>query len=64
MGERDPDFPDPRAEAEWIAHALNGTVAIVTQAGHYPRSQQPEITTTAVLQFPQTALTTHSQDLR
>ena len=57
MGERDSDFPDPRAEAEWIAHALNGTVVIVPEAGHYPQSQQPEITTTAVLQFLQTALT-------
>jgi pimeloyl-ACP methyl ester carboxylesterase len=63
MGERDPDFPDPRAEAEWIADALNGTVVIVPEAGHYPQSQQPEITTTAVLQFLQTALTTQSKDL-
>jgi pimeloyl-ACP methyl ester carboxylesterase len=22
MGEQDPDFPDPRAEADWIAHGL------------------------------------------
>ena len=57
MGERDPDFPDPRAEAEWIAHALNGTVVMVPEAGHYPQSQQPEITFTAVVQFLQTALT-------
>jgi pimeloyl-ACP methyl ester carboxylesterase len=63
MGERDPDFPDPRAEAEWIAHALNGTVAIVPEAGHYPQSQQPEITTSVVLQLLQTVLTGQSEDL-
>lgn len=63
MGERDPDFPDPRAEAERIAYALNGTVMIVPEAAHYPQSQQPEITTTAILQFLQTALTTQSEDL-
>jgi pimeloyl-ACP methyl ester carboxylesterase len=63
MGEGDPDFPDPRAEAEWIAYALNGTVMIVPEAAHYPQSQQPEITTTAILQFLQTALTTQSEDL-
>jgi pimeloyl-ACP methyl ester carboxylesterase len=44
MGEQDPDFPDPRAEADWIARAL-------PEAGHYPQSQRPDITTGAVLRF-------------
>jgi pimeloyl-ACP methyl ester carboxylesterase len=51
MGERDPDFPDPRAEAEWIARALHASVVMVPDAGHYPQSQQPEITTSAVQSF-------------
>jgi len=51
MGEKDPDFPDPRAEAEWISHALNASVVMVPDAGHYPQSQQPEITTSALLNF-------------
>jgi len=51
MGERDPDFPDPRAEAEWIAHALHASVVMVPDAGHYPQSQQPQITTSAVQSF-------------
>jgi len=51
MGERDPDFPDPHGEAEWIAQALHGEVVMVPEAGHYPQSQQPEITTAAVLGF-------------
>jgi pimeloyl-ACP methyl ester carboxylesterase len=54
MGEQDPDFPDPRAEAEWIAQALKGDVVMVPEAGHYPQSQQPELTTDAVLPFLET----------
>jgi len=51
MGEHDPDFPDPRAEADWIARALRGQVVMVPEAGHYPQSQAPDITTGAVLRF-------------
>jgi pimeloyl-ACP methyl ester carboxylesterase len=51
MGEQDPDFPDPRAEADWIARALHAQVVMVPQAGHYPQSQRPDITTGAVLRF-------------
>ena len=51
MGEKDPDFPDPKAEAAWIAGVLRGDVVMVPNAGHYPESQQPEVTGAAVLQF-------------
>ena len=51
MGERDPDFPDPSEEATWIAETLNGSVAMVPEAGHYPQSQQPGLTAEAVLSF-------------
>jgi pimeloyl-ACP methyl ester carboxylesterase len=51
MGEQDPDFPDPRAEAGWIARALRGQVVMVPEAGHYPQSQRPDITAGAVLRF-------------
>jgi pimeloyl-ACP methyl ester carboxylesterase len=51
MGEQDPDFPDPRVEAEWISQTLHGRVVMVPDAGHYPQSQQPDITTKAVLSF-------------
>ena len=51
MGEQDPDFPDPRAEADWIARALRAQVVMVPDAGHYPQSQRPDITTGAVLSF-------------
>ncbi len=51
MGEQDPDFRDPRAEADWIARALRAHVVMVPEAGHYPQSQRPGITTGAVLRF-------------
>jgi pimeloyl-ACP methyl ester carboxylesterase len=51
MGEQDPDFKDQHAEAEWIANAMHGEVVMVPEAGHYPQSQRPDVTTDAVLRF-------------
>ncbi|KZE89643.1 2-(acetamidomethylene)succinate hydrolase [Microbacterium sp. TNHR37B] len=51
MGENDPDFPDPRAEAEWIGSALAGRVVMVPRAGHYPHVQQPDVTADAIIHF-------------
>jgi pimeloyl-ACP methyl ester carboxylesterase len=51
MGQEDPDFADPTAEAQWIGTALGSAVAMVAEAGHYPQSQQPEATAEAVLNF-------------
>jgi pimeloyl-ACP methyl ester carboxylesterase len=51
MGEQDPDFPDPRREAEWIAEKLQAEKVMVPEAGHYPQSQRPDVTTRAVLNF-------------
>jgi pimeloyl-ACP methyl ester carboxylesterase len=51
MGDSDPDFKDPAGEAKWIGEKLNARVVMVPEAGHYPQSQQPEITTPAVLGF-------------
>lgn len=58
MGEKDPDFKDPTAEADWIAHTLHGSAVIIPEAGHYPQSQQPGITSTAIIKF-LSALTNH-----
>jgi pimeloyl-ACP methyl ester carboxylesterase len=55
MGEKDPDFPDPHAEADWIAQALHAEVLMVPEAGHYPQSQRADITTSAILAFVETA---------
>jgi pimeloyl-ACP methyl ester carboxylesterase len=51
MGERDPDFPDPGAEAELVAGRLAGRVLMVPGAGHYPQAEFPEIVAPAVLEF-------------
>ncbi|MCU1471224.1 MAG: alpha/beta hydrolase [Glaciihabitans sp.] len=51
MGELDPDFPKPADEAYWIAGQLNGTVLMVTESGHYPQSQRPDIVNPAVIEF-------------
>ena len=51
MGADDPDFPDPRAEAAWIAAHLGSEVLIVDDAGHYPQSQRPEVVSPAVVGF-------------
>jgi pimeloyl-ACP methyl ester carboxylesterase len=51
MGDRDPDFPDPTAEAALIADRLGGRVLMVPGAGHYPHAEYPEIVAPAILDF-------------
>ncbi len=51
MGARDPDFPDPEAEAHIVADRLRGKAIIVPDAGHYPQAEYPELVTPAVLDF-------------
>ncbi len=54
MGTEDPDWVDPRAEAEAIVAALPaglGTVAMIDGAGHYPHAQSPDAVAAAVLPF-------------
>lgn len=51
MGELDPDFPEPAAEAQWIASGKDATILMVPNAGHYPQSQRPNIVTPGVLAF-------------
>ncbi len=54
MGTKDPDFPDQQAEAQFIAERLGGSVVMVPDAGHYPQSEFPEVTTPAVVEFART----------
>jgi pimeloyl-ACP methyl ester carboxylesterase len=51
MGAQDPDFPDQKNEAAWIGDALHAEVVMVADAGHYPQSQQPAITSDVVRRF-------------
>jgi pimeloyl-ACP methyl ester carboxylesterase len=56
MGECDPDFPDPAAEAHTVAERINGESMIVPHAGHYPQAEYPEIVSPAVTAFLDRAL--------
>jgi pimeloyl-ACP methyl ester carboxylesterase len=51
MGERDPDFRDPAAEARWLSDRLKGEVVMVPGAGHYPQAEYPEIVGPPVVAF-------------
>lgn len=55
MGQKDPDFQSPAAEASLIAGALGGEKLLVPDAGHYPQAQHPEVVGPAVLRFLQGA---------
>lgn len=52
MGTKDPDFPDPAAEARLIAdRAADATVVMVDGAGHYPPAERPAETAAALIPF-------------
>jgi pimeloyl-ACP methyl ester carboxylesterase len=51
MGTKDPDWPDPVAEAQFIVEALSGELALIEGAGHYPQTEMPDQTAPAILDF-------------
>lgn len=51
MGSKDPDFPDPAAEARLVADRIGGSVSMIEGAGHYPHSEFPAETAAAVRAF-------------
>ncbi len=51
MGERDPDFPNPAAEARFVADRLGARVLMVAEAGHYPQSERPDVVGPALVDF-------------
>jgi pimeloyl-ACP methyl ester carboxylesterase len=53
MGTADIDFPDPVAEAKWIAGRLSAEVVLVEGAGHHPHVEFPEQVADAVVAFQQ-----------
>ena len=55
MGSKDPDFPDPAAEARAVAEAISGEVAMVEGAGHYPHVEMPDVAAAIVTRFVQRA---------
>jgi pimeloyl-ACP methyl ester carboxylesterase len=54
MGEKDPDWNDPVAEARWVAEALRGELMLVPDAGHYPMAEYPEAVVPAIVAFADT----------
>ena len=51
LGTRDPDFPDPAAEAHHIAGRLGGEVLLVDGAGHYPHADNPDAVNPTLMAF-------------
>jgi pimeloyl-ACP methyl ester carboxylesterase len=51
FGTRDPDFPDPEAEAGWIAGQVGGETRMVEGAGHYPHAEMPAEALSIILPF-------------
>ncbi|KUP96908.1 alpha/beta fold hydrolase [Thermobifida cellulosilytica] len=51
MGEADPDWKDPAAEAAWIRDQIGAEVLMVPEAGHYPHEERPDLVAPAVLEF-------------
>ena len=51
MGTKDPDFPDPVEEGQYLAEAIGGQLVLIEGAGHYPQTEMPELTAPAVLDF-------------
>ncbi|GIW07287.1 MAG: hydrolase [Dehalococcoidia bacterium] len=51
MGTKDPDFPDPAAEAALVAERIQGQVALIDGAGHYPHAELPDQTADVILRF-------------
>jgi pimeloyl-ACP methyl ester carboxylesterase len=51
MGTKDPDFPDPAGEGQFIASQTGGTLALIDGAGHYPQTEMPEQTGPMIADF-------------
>lgn len=51
MGTKDPDFPDPAAEAELLSERLRGEFKLIEGAGHYPQAEMPKVFLDTVMPF-------------
>lgn len=49
MGTDDPDFPNPKIEANELAALLKGSVLFVERSGHYPQADNPEEIAPAII---------------
>lgn len=51
MGTKDPDFPNPTAEGQYLAEKTSGKQVLIEGAGHYPQTEMPEQTAPSILDF-------------
>jgi len=51
VGDRDPDFRDPKAEAAWMRTALHADVEVLPGVAHYPHHQAPQVVVPRTLAF-------------
>ena len=52
MGDKDPDWSDPKVEAEWVASNFSkAETLMVPGAGHAPMYERPEVVAEKVLDF-------------
>jgi pimeloyl-ACP methyl ester carboxylesterase len=51
MGDKDPDWPDPVAEARFVEDALRAELVVVPGAGHYPMAERPDLVNPALVAF-------------
>ena len=51
MGTKDPDFPDPVAEARFLAEQTRGRMELIDKAGHYPQTEMPDRTAALIIDF-------------
>lgn len=51
MGSKDPDFPNPQEEANWVAARTQARLEMVPGAGHYPHVEMPQEVGKIILGF-------------
>ncbi|KAK3052895.1 hypothetical protein LTR09_005959 [Extremus antarcticus] len=52
VGDKDPDYSDPKKEAEWVASQFQDATTLVLEGvGHAPQLERPEETGKATLEF-------------
>lgn len=51
MGEDDPDFIVPAAEADWLKTHLHAQIVTVPNVGHYPHVEKPRVVAQAIVAF-------------